>query len=159
MVKESQKSNIDKEYSMEISANCDTHVRLFCRGMNTDYPKEYITLFALKENFANVHDYKQPSASKDSCVKANGKKTLVFITFVSMSPLSFAFFFCSPGSLLPSFSRPFLVAVKKRSLILHEFDHRLSQNSVAWSYKIETVSTENGRIEKKPSGPGCSKEG
>ena len=100
MVKESQKSNIDKEYSMEISANCDTHVRLFCRGMNTDYPKEYITLFALKENFANVHDYKQPSASKDSCVKANGKKTLVFITFVSMSPLSFVFFFFLPR--LPS---------------------------------------------------------
>ena len=74
MVKESQKSNIDKEYSMEISANCDTHVRLFCRGMNTDSPKEYITLFSVqKENFAYIHDYIQPSASKDSCVKANGK--------------------------------------------------------------------------------------
>ena len=80
LVKESQKSNIDKEYSMEISANCDTHVRLFCRGMNTDSPKEYISLFSVqKENFAYVHDYIQPSASKDSCVKANGKETLVFI--------------------------------------------------------------------------------
>lgn len=78
LVKESQKSNIDKEYSMEISANCDTHVRLFCRGMNTDSPKEYISLFSVqKENFAYVHDYIQPSASKDSCVKANGKETLV----------------------------------------------------------------------------------
>lgn len=80
MVKESQKSNIDKEYSMEINANCDTHVRLFCRGMNTDSPKEYITLFSVqKENFAYIHDYIQPSASKDSCDKANGEKTLVFM--------------------------------------------------------------------------------
>ena len=80
MVKESQKSNIDKEYSMEISANCDTHVRLFCRGMNTDSPKEYITLFSVqKENFAYIHDYIQPSASKDSCVKVNGKETPVFL--------------------------------------------------------------------------------
>ena len=109
MVKESQKSSIDKEYSVEISANCDTHARLFCRGMNTDYPKEYITLFALKENFADVHDYKQPSASKDSCVKASGKKNLVFITIVSMPPCQL--FFCSPGSPLLSFSLPFLVAV------------------------------------------------
>lgn len=82
-VKESQKSNIDKEYSMEISANCDTHVRLFCRGMNTDSPKEYISLFSVqKENFAYVHDYIQPSASKDSCVKANGKETLVFVNTI-----------------------------------------------------------------------------
>lgn len=80
MAKVSQKSNVDKEYSMEISANCDTHVRLFCRGMDTDNPKEYITLISGQgENFAYVHDYIQPSASKDSCARANGKETVVFV--------------------------------------------------------------------------------
>ena len=79
LAKVAQNSNDDKEYSMEISANCDTRVRLFCRGMDTDSPKEYITLISgQKKNYAYVHDYKQSSASKDNCVKASGKKIVVF---------------------------------------------------------------------------------
>lgn len=80
MVKVAQNSNEDKEYSMEIRANCDTHVRLFCRGMATDSPKEYITLISgQSKNYAYVHDYKQPSASRDKCVKASGKTTVTWI--------------------------------------------------------------------------------
>ena len=59
---------------MQIGTICETRVRLFCRGMNTDYPTEYITLVSgQEENYAYVHDYKQPYASKDDCVKASGK--------------------------------------------------------------------------------------
>ena len=64
----------DGEYSVEVSANCDARVRLFCHGMQSDAPKEYVTLLSGPlENFAYVHDYKQPSAAKDTCNKASGK--------------------------------------------------------------------------------------
>jgi len=73
-VKASTNAVIDGEYFMQIGTNCDTPVRLFCRGMNTDFPTEYITLVSgQKENFAYVNNYKQPYASKDDCIKASGE--------------------------------------------------------------------------------------
>ena len=75
MVKASTNAVVDGEYFMQIGTDCDKRVRLHCRGMNTDYPSEYISLVSGQiENYAYVHDYKQPYASKEDCVKANGKE-------------------------------------------------------------------------------------
>ena len=59
---------------MQIDTDCDTRVRLYCRGMSTDSPTEYVSLLSgPKDNYAYVYGYKQPYASREECVKADGE--------------------------------------------------------------------------------------
>ena len=59
---------------MQIGTDCDKRVRLYCRGMSTDSPTEYISLLSgPKDNYAYVYGYKQPYASREECVKADGE--------------------------------------------------------------------------------------
>ena len=72
-------ADADGEYFMQIGTDCDTRVRLYCRGMSTDSPTEYISLLSgPKDNYAYVYGYKQPYASREECVKADGKFVFAF---------------------------------------------------------------------------------
>lgn len=78
-VKAQTSADADGEYFMQIGTDCDTRVRLYCRGMRTDNPTEYISLLSgPKDNYAYVYGYKQPYASREECVKADGKFVFAF---------------------------------------------------------------------------------
>ena len=82
-VKAQTSADADGEYFMQIGTDCDTRVRLYCRGMRTDNPTEYISLLSgPKDNYAYVYGYKQPYASREECVKADGKFVFAFCAAV-----------------------------------------------------------------------------
>ena len=53
----------DGEYSLQLDANCKIPIRVYCHGMNTLNPKEYLTLpSGQQNNFAIVYKHRLPTS-------------------------------------------------------------------------------------------------
>lgn len=51
----------DGEYALQLNKKCQIPVRVYCHGMNTSQPKEYLTLSrGRKNNYAIVYDKRLP---------------------------------------------------------------------------------------------------
>lgn len=73
-IKLSGRGSKDGLYYMKLKAKCEGFIRLYCSGMNTSSPKEYISLKSgVSRNYAFIYDYKQPEAAKTMCDRKPGK--------------------------------------------------------------------------------------
>ena len=68
-MKVSGKSNDDGEYLVGVTVDgCYSNVQVYCHGMNSDSPKEYISLISgSKDNYAYIYDRKLPERDKNQC--------------------------------------------------------------------------------------------
>lgn len=73
-VKLSGRGSVDGEYYIKLTAKCENYVRVYCSGMDSGSPKEYISLQSGgTSNYALISDYKQPEAGKDTCDRKPGE--------------------------------------------------------------------------------------
>ncbi|XP_048580125.1 uncharacterized protein LOC5504243 isoform X2 [Nematostella vectensis] len=67
-LKASGKTTRDGEYGVYLKAKCEGYTRIYCHGMNTDSPQEFISLLSgSQRNYAYIHDYMQPEWNKTEC--------------------------------------------------------------------------------------------
>ena len=67
-LKEKGLASIDGEYLINPSNTCDSPIKVHCYGMNTESPKEYITLQSGPlNNYAIVYDKRMPLDDKYQC--------------------------------------------------------------------------------------------
>lgn len=72
-VKTTGKGSHDMEYVIRIKAKCESFASVYCHGMNTNSPKEYISLRSgAASNYALIYDYKQPESAKYECERQTG---------------------------------------------------------------------------------------
>lgn len=63
----------DGEYALQLNSTCQIPVRVYCHGMNTSQPKEYITLpRGRKNNYAIVYDKRLPASPVNMRYRCNG---------------------------------------------------------------------------------------
>ena len=50
-------ASLDGEYYISVNKSCNVPIKVYCEGMNTDSPKDYISLVAGKsKNYAIIYD-------------------------------------------------------------------------------------------------------
>lgn len=61
-------ASLDGEYLINPSKTCDSPIKVYCYGMDTESPKEYITLQSGPlNNYAIVYDKRMPLNDKYQC--------------------------------------------------------------------------------------------
>lgn len=62
--------NKDGEYNFQLTSKCKTPVKVYCHGMSTSNPKEYLTLPGY--NYARIYDMKLVSYRRNQCEGRKG---------------------------------------------------------------------------------------
>lgn len=63
----------DGEYALQLNPTCQLPVRVYCHGMNTSQPKEYLTLpRGTKNNYAIVYGRRLPAAPVNMRYRCDG---------------------------------------------------------------------------------------
>lgn len=63
--------NEDGEYSFQLTPKCEKSVKVYCHGMKTSNPKEYLTLALNSDNHARIYDKKLPRSLRSQCGATN----------------------------------------------------------------------------------------
>lgn len=70
-LRDSGYAHLDGEYFFNPVKSCNFPIKVYCHGMNTNNPKDYITLpTGPVNNYAIIYDKRMPFASKykDECI-------------------------------------------------------------------------------------------
>jgi hypothetical protein len=81
-VKTTGKGAVDKEYFIQIKGKCEAFASVYCHGMNTNSPQDYISLrTGPLHNFARIFNYKQPEIAKYECERQNGMYIFLLVIY------------------------------------------------------------------------------